>query len=67
MTSHMSVKDVNVVYVQMYMCFNSSKIAGSTNIKLGMMNHHSKVSVIRVWQRHDDVATEDEFFKTRIF
>ena len=42
--------------------FNSSETTGPTNIKLNLIDHLPGVSVIRGWQRHDDVIIKDIFF-----
>ena len=49
--------------VHTYVRFNSSKTTGSTNIKLGAINHHFEMSVIRGSRRYDDVIIEDNFFQ----
>ena len=42
-----------------YLCFNFSKTTGLTNIKLGTIDHHLWVSVIRIFGMHHNVIIKD--------
>ena len=43
------------------LCFTSSETSGRTSMKLGKIDHHSEVSIVRCWRRDDNVTIEDDF------